>query len=83
VESRAVVKEGKLDARSKAQTGVWISYSGYIGAWFWFLFMIRTMNASPRTVSALVLAVFAAAAVFAILSGFAKRLAAGRGDCAC
>jgi hypothetical protein len=83
VESRAVIEEEKLDARSKAQTEVWVTYGGYIGARFCFLFMIRTMNPPQRTVSALVLAVFAAAAVYAILSGFAKRLAAGRGDCEC
>lgn len=62
-----------MHSRSKTQTEAWVTYSGYIFAWFCFLFMIRTMNPPQRTVSVLVLAAFAAAAVYAIASGFVLR----------
>ena len=62
-----------MDARSKAQTEIWLVYCGYIVSWCCFLFMIHTLNPPQRTVSALVLAAFAGAAVYAIVSGFVIR----------
>jgi hypothetical protein len=62
-----------LDAKSEMQTRIWVTYSGFIVSWFCFLFVIRTMNPPRRAVSALVLATFAGAAVYAIVSGFVMR----------
>jgi hypothetical protein len=50
-----------------------MTYGGHIVAWFCFLFMIQQMNPPQRSVSVLVLAAFAAAAVYAIVSGFVIR----------
>jgi hypothetical protein len=58
---------------SKTRTHIWVIYSSYIVSWFCFLFMIRTMNPPRRTVSPLVLAAFAGAAIYAIVSGFVMR----------
>jgi hypothetical protein len=64
---------GQLDAGTKTQTEIWVVYGAHISSWFCFLFMIHTMNPPQRTVSAFVLAAFAAAAVYAIISGFVMR----------
>jgi hypothetical protein len=61
-----------LDARSRLQTEVWVTYSGFIVAWFCFLFMIQLMNPRQRNVSPLVFVAFTAA-VYAIAVGFVMR----------
>jgi len=50
-----------------------VTYSGYIIAWFCFLFIIQWMNPPQRNVSALIVVVFAVAAVCAIAAGFVMR----------
>jgi hypothetical protein len=62
-----------LDARSRRQTEVWVTYGGYIVAWFCFLFMIQWMNPPQRNVSAFMVVAFAVAAVCAIAAGFVLR----------
>ena len=59
-----------MEARSKTQTEIWLTYGAYLASWFCFLFMIHTINPPERTVSSVVLAAFAAAAIYAIVSGF-------------
>jgi putative Mn2+ efflux pump MntP len=55
------------------QTELWISYGGFIVAWFCFFFVIQMMKPARRNVSSLVFVVFAAAAVYAITVGLVMR----------
>ena len=55
------------------QSKVCVTYGGYIGAWYSFLFMIHFMNPARRHVSPLVFAGFAVAAVYAIAVGLVMR----------
>jgi hypothetical protein len=70
---RAAIEESALEARSRMQTELWISYGGFIVAWFCFLFVIQMLKPARRNVSSLVFVAFAAAAVWAIATGFATR----------
>ena len=70
---RAAIKESALEARSRMQTELWISYGGFIVAWFCFFYMVQMMKPARRNVSLLVFVAFAAAAVCAITVGFAMR----------
>jgi hypothetical protein len=70
---RAAIEENALEARSRMQTELWISYGGFIVAWFCFFFVIQMMNPVRRNVSSLVFVALAAAAVYAITVGFVMR----------
>jgi len=62
-----------LEARSRTQIELWISYGGFIVAWFCFFYMVQMMKPARRDVSLLVFVAFAAAAVYAVTVGFVMR----------
>ena len=62
-----------MEARSRTQIELWISYGGFIVAWFWFFLVIEMMKPARRNVSSLVFVAFAVAAVYAITVGFVMR----------
>ena len=62
-----------MDAGSRPQTELWITYGGFIVAWFGFLFMIQWMNPPQRSFPAFIVVAFAVAAVCVIAAGFVMR----------